>query len=174
MGEKLNIGDFGEFTFTIFKKRKDGDEFLYHTDDSVHGDTISQSVYGVSKPSQPYRFYWCRDLTTVNAIQDIIVAKLKDPLWIVTFDDLTLKNIHVDVGDLIVATIERLYDRDGNQYINHLWRVTGVTPDLKKKGITYTVEDTGQFAYIQTYLADGTHLADGSIHAGSDRDMTIY
>ena len=25
MGEKLNIGDFGEFTFTIFKKRKDGD-----------------------------------------------------------------------------------------------------------------------------------------------------
>ena len=25
MGDKLNIGDFGEFTFTIFKKRKDGD-----------------------------------------------------------------------------------------------------------------------------------------------------
>jgi len=24
------------------------------------------------------------------------------------------------------------------------------------------------------YLADGTHLADGSIHAGSDRDAAIY
>lgn len=151
-----------------------GNEFLYHTDDSAHGDAISQSVYGVSKPSQPYRFYWCRDLTTVNAIQDIIVAKLKNPLWIVQFDDRTLKNIHVDVGDLIVATILRLYDRNGDQYINHLFRVTGVRPDLKKKSITYTVEDTGQFAYIKAYLADGAHTAGGTIHAGSDRDMTIY
>lgn len=151
-----------------------GNEFLYHSDDSAHGDAISQGVYGVSKPSQPYRFYWCRDLTTVNAIQDIIVAKLKDPLWIVEFDDLTLKNIHVDVGDLIVATILRLYDRNGDQYINHLFRVTGVRPDLKKKSITYTVEDTGQFAYIKVYLADGARTAGGTIHAGSDRDMTIY
>lgn len=149
-------------------------EFNYHTDDSAHGEAISQSVYGTSKPTQPYRFYWCRDLTTVNAIQDIIVAKLKDPLWMVVFDDLTLKNIHIDVGDIIVATIERLYDRNGDQYINHLFRVTGVKPDLKKKAIQYTVEDTGQFAYITAYLADGTYKADGSMHAGSDRDMTIY
>jgi len=151
-----------------------GSEFNYHTDDSAHGDAISQSVYGIRKPAQPYRFYWCRDLTTVNAIQDIIVAKLKDPLWMVRIDDLTLTNIHVDVGDIIVATIKRLYDRAGDQLINHLWRVTGVQPNLKKRSITYTLEDTGQFAYIQTYLADGSYKADGSIHAGSDRDTTEY
>jgi len=121
-----------------------------------------------------YRFYWCRDLTTVRTIQAIIVAKLKNPLWVVCIEDLSLRNIHVDIGDLIIATIDRLYDRNGNQYINQIWKVTGVEPDLKRKVIAYTLEDTGKYLYAMTYIADGTHYADGSITAGSERDTTDY
>lgn len=149
-------------------------EFNKHDDGTTTLDAASQTTYGAQKSTQPYQFYWCRNLTTVQAIQAIIVAKLKNPLWLVTFTDLTLKNIHVDVGDLIVATIEKLYDKNGDQYLNHLWKVTGVEPELQRKAIRYYVEDTGKYLYAMTYLADGTYKADGSIHAGSDRDMTEY
>ena len=152
-----------------------GGEFKSHTDDMAHADISSQGIYGIRKPTEPYRFYWCRDTTTVHAVQDIIVNKYKDPdnAWEVTFDDNTSQAIHTDVNDLIIATIDRLYDKRGSQRTNPIWRTVTITPDLQTGKIRFIVQDTGYYLYA-TYYADGSYPANGSIHAGSDRDLTVY
>lgn len=148
-------------------------EFKNHTDDSSHGDSVSQTIYGVRKPPEPYRFYWCRDLASVQTVQDVIVGKYKNGSWEVIFENIARMAVHVDVGDIIVATIDRLYDENGLQYSNHLWRVLSVAPDYQAGKIKFICQDTGYYLYA-SYFADGTYTADGSIHAGSDRDTTIY
>lgn len=150
-------------------------DFKYHTDDTAHANAKSQIDYGVKTPSEPYKLYWCRDLVTVQAVQDIIVGKFKDPLWDpVVFEEYPVENVHVDIGDLAVASMDRIYDRNGEPYKNHLWKVLSVAPDDSKGVIRYTVQDTGRYLYGLQAVADGTHFADGSITAGNARDMTDY
>ena len=148
-------------------------EFKKQTNDTAHADAISQGIYGVREPNTPYQFYWCRDLTSVQTVQDLIVAKFKDPLYEITIQDASPKHYDVDVGAIIIFSAESLYGKDGNPLRNHFWRVLSVQPDLQS--MTAKVR-TLQTEYYLTagYLADGTYLADGSIFAGSNRDMTIF
>ena len=148
-------------------------EFKKQTNDTAHADAISQGIYGVREPNTPYQFYWCRDLTSVQTVQDLIVAKFKDPLYEITIQDASPKHYDVDVGAIIIFSAESLYGKDGNPLRNHFWRVLSVQPDLSS--MTAKVR-TLQTEYYLTagYLADGTYLADGSIYAGSNRDMTIF
>ncbi len=150
-----------------------GEEWKYSTDDSAHANAISQSVYGIRKPASPYKFQWCRDLTSVQAIQDIIVAKFKDPLWEVEFDDITLKRLESDVGRFIAYSAKNIFDTDGVALLNHLWRVLSFRPDFAQSKIRFKVLQTNYYLTV-AYLADGTYLADGSILAGGDRDDTDY
>jgi hypothetical protein len=112
-------------------------EFSRHTNSSAHADIISQGVFGVREPKTPYQFYWCRDLTTVQAIQDIIVAKLKDQIYEIEFDDLSLRRINVDIGDTIICTVEFLYDAIGSALYNQYWKVTSVRPDYANNKINF-------------------------------------
>ena len=148
-------------------------EFKKQTNETSHADAISQGIYGVREPNTPYQFYWCRDLTSVQTVQDLIVAKFKDPLYEITIQDASPKHYDVDVGAIIIFSAESLYGKDGNPLRNHFWRVLSVQPDLQS--MTAKVR-TLQTEYYLTagYLADGTYLADGSIFAGSNRDMTIF
>lgn len=148
-------------------------EFKKQTNETSHADAISQGIYGVREPNTPYQFYWCRDLTSVQTVQDLIVAKFKDPLYEITIQDASPKHYDVDVGAIIIFSAESLYGKDGNPLRNHFWRVLSVQPDLQS--MTAKVR-TLQTEYYLTagYLADGTYLADGSIYAGSNRDLTIY
>lgn len=153
----------------------EGDEFKYHADDIAYADLASQAIYGVRKPKDPYKFYWCRDLATVYAIQTIIVSRFASPLWEVTLDDNTLKRLHIDAGDIVSATLSYLYDSDGVPLINHHWRVLTAKPDTGKGIINYKLLQTGRYDYIPVfYPADGSVLADGTHLAGLDRDMTTY
>ena len=148
-------------------------EFKKQTNETSHADAISQGIYGVREPNTPYQFYWCRDLTSVQTVQDLIVAKFKDPLYEITIQDASPKHYDVDVGAIIIFSAESLYGKDGNPLRNHFWRVLSVQPDLSS--MTAKVR-TLQTEYYLTagYLADGTYLADGSIFAGANRDMTIF
>ena len=67
-------------------------EFKKQTNDTAHADAISQGIYGVREPNTPYQFYWCRDLTSVQTVQDLIVAKFKDPLYEITIQDASPKH----------------------------------------------------------------------------------
>lgn len=148
-------------------------EFRKETNDSAHADAISQSIYGVREPNTPYQFYWCRDLTSVQKIQDIIVAKLKTPIYEIEIENITLNNIHLDQGDVFIHSVDSLYDSDGLQLLNQYWRIVSVEPKFSKAKINFRALQTNYFLAI-AYLADSSHLADGSIKAGGDRDPIIY
>ena len=148
-------------------------EFRSHTDASAHVDAISQDVFGVRTPATPYQCYWCRDLTSVQTVQDYIVAKLKDPIYEVEITGVTQKQLGVDIGDHFVHYVDSLYDSEGMPLLNNYFKTISVRPDYAKNKIVFRALSTPFYMTI-AYLADGSHLADGSIKAGGNRDTTIY
>jgi len=148
-------------------------EFRSHTDAAAHADAKSQGVFGVRTPATPYQFYWCRALASVQTVQDHIVTKLKSPIYEVEITDATLKRVGVDIGDHVAWSADSLYGPDGQQLLNNFWKIVSVRPDYGKNNIIFRALQTAHFMTV-AYLADGSHLADGSVRAGGDRDTTIY
>jgi hypothetical protein len=147
--------------------------FRSHTDAADHVDAASQGIFGVRKPGTPYQFYWCRDLTSVQTVQDLIVAKLARPLYEVTIAAEKLKQIALDIGDYFAWSAHRLYDQNGEEMLNQYWKTIAVRPDYPKNRIVLRALQTAHFM-TTAYLADGTYLADGSVIAGGNRDLTAY
>jgi hypothetical protein len=112
-------------------------QFRHSTDMDAHADGASQGIYGVRKPSTPYQCYWCRDLTTVQLVQDTIVGKFNSPLYEIEVEDITLKRLHVDVGDAVIYSAEALYDQESNALIDNVWRVNSVRPDFASGKIIF-------------------------------------
>jgi hypothetical protein len=148
-------------------------EFRSRTNEAAHADTISQAVYGVREPVTPYQSYWCRDTASVQAVQDIIVSKFKNPVYEIEIDDLTAKRIHVDVGDCFIFSADRLYDKNGDRLMNHYWKVLSARPDFQRGRVAFRALQTNYYM-TTAFLADGTYLADGSVLAGNNRDTAEY
>ena len=135
-------------------------------------DATSQTIFGVRKPETPFPFFWCRDLTSVQTVQAIIVAKYKDPIYEIAVKDFTMKRLAVDVGDFFVYSAEWLYGSDGLQLNNNIWRCIGVRPDFQTGRIIFRGEQT-RTRLMLAYIADGTYIADGSITAGNEVAPTL-
>lgn len=148
-------------------------EFRSETNTVAHADAASQSIYGVREPETPFQAYWCRDLTSIQKIQDIIVAKFKHPVYEIEIADVTMKHPQIDVGDVFVYSVDSLYDRGGDQLLNHYWRTISARPDFQRGRVNLRALQTNYFL-TAAYLADGTYLADGSVKAGNNRDTTVY
>ena len=148
-------------------------EFKRQTNDSDHADAISISIHGTREPNTPYQFYWCRDLGSIQAMQDIIVGKFKDPLYEIEIDDITLKRMGVDVGDIVIHSEDGLYEKSGDPLINQLWLINSVRPDFQKGKIRFRALQTNYYR-TEAYLLDGSWLFDGSKKLGADRDLTTY
>ena len=147
--------------------------FKSHTDLSAQADAISQDVFGIRTPETPYQQYWVRNKLDCLTVQSLIVAKLKDPLYEISITDATLKRIEVDIGDFVAFSADSLYGQDGMQLLNNFWKILSVRPNYGKNNIVFRALQTGFFMTI-AYLANGDHLADGSILAGNNRDTTLY
>jgi hypothetical protein len=151
-----------------------GNEFRHHTnDDTYAADIASQAIYGIQKPASPYRFYWNRNEASIKAIQQIIIGKFAYPVWIISFEDITLKRCHVDAGDLITVTSDNLYDSNAEIMTNHIFRVLTVNPQFARGRVKFKCLDTGYYTYLLKKL-DGTFLLDGTTRAGANRDTTDY
>jgi hypothetical protein len=148
--------------------------FKAHTDDIGHANLLSQSTFGVQKPSAAYSFNWCRNLTSVNLMQDIIVAKFGQPLYEVTATQYSMQCMQADIADILLCSLVRLYGSDGNPLYNNLWKVIGVQPDPINNKMVFRLLYTGA-ALTRAHLADGTYLADGTVMAGGEKDLSaIY
>jgi hypothetical protein len=79
----------------------------------------------------------------------------------------------VDLGNFVIASIDTLYDRTAEPLVNQYWKVLGVSPDPAKARINFRLLQTGAFL-TQADLAAGDYIADGSRHAGGQRDTTTY
>ncbi len=151
-----------------------GNEFRHHTNDDTYAASLtSQSIYGMREPGSPYRFYWNRNLASIQKIQQIIIDKFAYPVWVINFEDITLKRCHVDVGDLITVTSDNLYDSNSTIMTNHIFKVLTVNPQFARGRVKFRCLDTGYYAYLLKKL-DGTFLLDGTTRAGSNRDETDY
>lgn len=142
-------------------------------------DLVSQSVYGLRVPENAYQFPWCRNAATVNKVQELIVEKFKNPLWIVDIDAKSLKYHNLDVNDVICATIKDLFGKDLgltlNEYINQFFKIVSVEPNYTEHKIALTLHDSGKYLTGNNFIADGSYMADGSIMAGNlTRDINEY
>jgi len=149
-------------------------EFKRETDDSSHTDTASQGIYGVRKPDSPYQFYWCRDLTSVQKIQDIIVAKFRNPLYEIEIENNSLKYVELDQGDIFIYSVDSLYDENGDELLNHYWKIISVSPDFQAGKIKFRALQTNYYLSAPTAFGDGTILGDGTVMGGGARVATIY
>ena len=147
--------------------------FKSHTDLSTQADAISQDVFGVRTPNTPYQQYWIRDKVNCQTVQSLIVAKLKDPLYEIGITDATLKRAEVDIGDFVAFSADSLYNQAGVQLLNAFWKIISVKPNYAKNNVVFRALQTAFFMTI-AYLANGDHLAEGSILAGNNRDTTVY
>jgi hypothetical protein len=147
-------------------------EFKHSTDDTVHADRSSQGIFGIREPNTPYQHYWCRDLTSIQKIQDLIVAKLKNPLHEIEITDTTLKRIGVDIGDHVAYSAAHLYGLDGIPLLNNYWKIISVKPDYAKNQIIFKGLQTPYYM-TTACLADGSYTANDAIKAGGNRDMTV-
>jgi hypothetical protein len=147
--------------------------FKRQTNDTVHTDLSSQGIFGLREPNTPYQHYWCRDLTSIQKIQDLIVAKLSSPLYEIEITDTTLKRLGVDIGDCVAYSAEKLYDADGNALLNHIWKIISVKPSYAKNNIVFGALQTPYFM-TTAQLLDGSFILDGSVKLGGDRDATFY
>ncbi len=147
--------------------------FKSHTDLSTQADAISQDLFGVRTPNTPYQAYWCRDLTDIQTVQSLIVAKLKDPLYEIEITDATLKRAEVDIGDFVAFSADSLYSQDGMELLNNLWKILSVKPNYAKNNIVFRALQTPYFMTLARIL-DGSWIFDGSVGLGGDRDLTTY
>jgi hypothetical protein len=132
-------------------------EFGNETDDTAHASLASQGIYGLCKPDEAYSFYWCRDVDSIHTMQDIIVGKFARPVYEIEFEDLSMKRLGLDVGDIFAMTVDSLYDDKGGPLHNQFWKVVSVSPNFTKGTI--------RFRAIQT----ASYMTNGGI-----RDITVY
>jgi hypothetical protein len=132
--------------------------FLNIDDGTAHADLVSQGIYGVMTPnsagdisaetSGSYDFYWCRDKASVQIAQDVLVGKFANPFYEIEFDDITLKNLGLDVGGFFILTVDSLFDSKGSPLYNQYWKMVSVKPDLSKKAITFRANQTPYYKVI--------------------------
>jgi len=159
-------------------------DFYWYSDGDATKNQLSQNVYGMRVPTDPYPFYFIRDTDTVTDIQSVLVDKFKDPIWVVNVTNNTGAMFQVETGDIILGTLENIYDTTGKQLVNQFWKVIQVQHDFDGFFTTLQLIDTGSFLYWAEYatgsyatpspLGSGDLLANGVIMAGGDRDSTVY
>ncbi len=132
-------------------------EFDSESDGSDTLDAGSQLGFGVRKPSNPYQCYWCRDLTSVNTMQSILVGKFARPVYEIEFENVGMKSLGIDVGDIFAMTVDMLYDEKESPLYNQFWKATSVSPDFRRGSIRFRA------LYTPYYMT-----------RGGARDTTIY
>src|SRR4030042_6688344 len=115
-------------------------DFRSRTDSSAHANAISQGIYGVRKPSNPFSLYWCRDITTVQTIQDILVAKLKKSIWLIEIRENNTKNARLEKNDIVKTTIKNIYKSDGNFLEDQFFKIIGVNPNYNEQYVDFILE----------------------------------
>ena len=151
-----------------------GSRFASHTDDSNFADAVSISTYGTRTPSVPFQTYFCRDITSVNALQTIIVANQKDPTYEIDLLLSTFRWLQIDPGDVFGVTIKQLFDDMGNPMTRQKVRIVGHSPNLDNLTITIRAFDlkTGYLEYSDGFLVD--HNVDFVTDHNSDQIATYF
>ncbi|MFZ5585464.1 MAG: hypothetical protein ACOZHQ_06000 [Thermodesulfobacteriota bacterium] len=116
---------------------------------------------------------WVRQPDCARAIAARLAEAYAFPRRIVTCEEDSLANLHLEKGDPVLLSLPWLCDPLGRPLANQIMRVLGLEPQLDRGVIAFTLLDTGGHRTL-TRPADGTVLADGSALAGGERDTREY
>ena len=90
-------------------------------------------------------------------MQERIIDRYKQPVWILSYPDSTFRNLVVEPGDFIAYSWEEQKDSDGYAVVNQIGRVLKVDRDLDALTINFTIIDYNSWLTEDPYLWDGTH-----------------
>jgi len=146
-------------------------DFNSITDTIAASDTASINIYGTRKPSEAFPLYWCRNINDAVNIQSLLVNRqnTQSKVWEIYIKDNTLKRVHLNAGDYVVASIDELYDSEGMALSNAILEIIDINYDFNKGVLEFRCLDTGFYKTL-CWKADGTVQADGSRKACGDRD----
>lgn len=158
-----------------YKYNYSRNEFSSHSDVSTESDAESISLYGERTLDAPYRFYWCRDLSSCKVVRNAILnaQKSQNKVWEIVFRDNSLKRSHVEVGDIIITSFDMIYDETGSPLINQYLKILEINYDFNKDSILFRGLNTGNYLTL-TRKYDGTWKYNSSGTYGSERDTATY
>jgi len=118
-------------------------------------DALSEALYG--KRSLILPLHWCYHQASAVKVADILLHKFMHPTWRISFQDLTLKRAHLDVGDFVIATFPHLYGSDKKTMVNQILKIVETRPDANKGQVWFNGLDTGNYMTDQNGNRDMTH-----------------
>ncbi|MBW2052934.1 MAG: hypothetical protein JRI85_11945 [Deltaproteobacteria bacterium] len=108
-----------------------------------NSDTLSRDIYGDRSLTLFSR--WCADQASAANVADILLRKFNHPTWRISFQDMTLKRAHLDVGDFVVAAFPYIYGGDKKTMINQICKIVENRPKVNQGQVEFTVLDTDQY-----------------------------
>jgi len=110
-------------------------------DGSSTADQLSQNIH--SEKTKTFKLKWCRDATTIAVIQAIVVNRLKNPVWIIRFDEINLQNLHFERGDYVLLNHSTLYDNQQNPFENRIIQLLAKVINISGRTISFEMIDKG-------------------------------
>lgn len=147
-----------------------GGEYAQGLDGDNSRDLASIGLYG--QRTRELELRWVRSSQVASTIASRLVAMLGSVRRVITLQDTSLANIHLERGDAALLSLSWLADEAGLPLVNQIVRVLSIEPQLDKGVIDFTCMDTGYFL-TKAYLADGSWDAGGSTQAGGERDRRM-
>ena len=154
-------------------KNNVGNSNYYRTDNgSGSADSTSQGKYGVRLHEM--NFDWTRNTATVNAVQSRIVARFKDPVWLLDWKAQDFLNCHLEKGDFVTYNWEERKDENGLPVRNQIAQILSKNINMDAWNIGFTLRDTGVYRPAEPDFWNGTStVGDGGTYGG-DRDRRLY
>jgi hypothetical protein len=131
----------------------------------------SQRKYGVKFLYRNYE--WVRNTATVTALQTRLVEIYAQPIRLFEVTEQGVHNIHVEQGDYIGFSWERLKDKNGLPLRNQICRVVSKSINMDALSIAWELIDTGAFVTEPAFW-DGVHTAGDGGTFGGGRSQTVY
>jgi hypothetical protein len=130
----------------------DGEDTRDATSIAVHGEA------GPGSTESALEFPWARDANSVRTAQRIIVSRLATPRARIRVGVPGWRIAHLDVGDHVGFSWDRLFDGEGRRLKNQVGLIEEIGIDLDALKVDVTLRDTGAWI-ARAYPADGTSRA---------------
>ncbi|MBI4561521.1 MAG: hypothetical protein HY724_05705, partial [Candidatus Rokubacteria bacterium] len=149
-------------------------EFFGFDDGTAEQDALSVNVHGaMGRSDGPFEMKWIRDLTTLQAVQAVIVSLFKNAPRVFEVEQRGETLLGLERADHVSLSLDFAKDPlDRSDLRNQICRVLSKEYDHAAGRVRFRLLDTG-FFLTDPCVADGSCAADGSHKAGNDRDVTL-
>lgn len=149
-------------------------EFSGFDDGTAEQDLLSVGVHGaLGRTDGPFEMKWVRDLTTLQAVQAVIVSLFKNSPRVFEVEQKGETLLGLERADHVSLSLDFAKDPlNRSDLRNQICRVLSKEYDHQAGSLRLRLLDT-RFFLTDPCVADGSCAADGSRKAGNDRDTVL-